>query len=89
MANDLFDERRVMPAATFRSRNSMSKSEYHRRRMRQRAGEPGSERLLPPIIRLSSRREGIRFCDEAAWQESQLVPVAPTGKRQRRAAEAR
>jgi len=84
MANDeRFESQRVMPPRLFRERNRMSKSEYYRRRQRQRAGEPGAENLLPLHIRLSEHREGIRFCDEAAWQQARLVNAVATGRRKR------
>jgi hypothetical protein len=83
-----FEERAVMSPKTFRKRNLMSNSEWHRRRERQRNGEPGSEDLLPTLTRLSEKRYGVRYIDEAVWQQKRLVAVATTGQRRARAHQA-
>jgi hypothetical protein len=78
-----FDAHRVMLAPEWRQRNHVSKSEWYRRRQRQRAGEPGSENLLPRTVRLSPKREGITFEEEARWQAANQVTFAPPPSKRR------
>jgi hypothetical protein len=81
-----FELRRVMKPKTFRDRNGMSKTEYTRRRKRQRAGEPGSELLLPEHIKLSEFREGITYQSELNWQVARTVSVPARRQRASKAA---
>jgi hypothetical protein len=62
-----------LPAAQWRKRNGMSKTEWHRRRKRIAAGEPGSENLLPERIRISPQREIITLRADAKWRAANAV----------------
>jgi hypothetical protein len=52
---------RVMPWSVFLERNLLSKATANRLRKEGRG---------PRIVHLSPRRIGVRYCDEAAWQQS-------------------
>ena len=80
-----FEDRAVMPLTVFRKRAPMSKTEYHRRRNRQLAGEPRSELLLPKLTQLSEHRFGVRYDHEREWQEARTVSVVPAPSKGRRA----
>ena len=62
-----------MSPATFRERNGMSRSEWDRRRLRQRLGEVGSAKLLPKIIQIGPQKYGVTYEHEREWQNSLLV----------------
>jgi hypothetical protein len=53
------EERRVLTVAEFRARNRISKTTWYRLRDQ-----------MPPTIRLSTAREGVRLSDEFEWQEA-------------------
>jgi hypothetical protein len=58
-----FEDRRVLSVPEFRERNKISKTQWFRLKQ---AGK------TPRTVRLSAQREGVRLCDERAWQEARL-----------------